>query len=473
MSSKTRTTPKSGDRVNLATLDRVTVSGIVRQSNTRDGSASLDEQEAMIRAECERRGWHLAAVYVEQDVSGRRSLAKRPGLQAALEDIERGRSQVLATAYFDRFVRSLKTQHEVVERVERAGGHVFALDVGAVSQDTASQWLTSSMLGMVAEYYSRSVGERLAAGKAANVARGVPPFPRITPAYVRRADGTLEPHPVFGPLVAEACKLRAAGASFAKVQAFLVDGGLALTQRGVISMLGSRLLVGEIHFGDLVNLHAIDSPICDRATFRAMHKPRVAQRGRHAKSPQLLARLGVLVCGGCGARMSVHSAGKKGGTTYPYYRCGDRECKARAIVAAKVADDAVRDEVLRLGEAVNGRATSDVDVEVARIAAADAEARLAKAIRTLVGLDDENASKEVLDELKAERDAAHAEHARLAAFAADEVTLTTGQAWSVATLDERRRAIVDVVAKAVVAPGRGTDRVVVVGRTVGGVTLGE
>jgi DNA invertase Pin-like site-specific DNA recombinase len=36
--------------------------------------------------------------------------------------IEAGRADQLVVAYFDRLVRSLKVQLEVIERVERAGG---------------------------------------------------------------------------------------------------------------------------------------------------------------------------------------------------------------------------------------------------------------------------------------------------------------------------------------------------------------
>ena len=44
-------------------------------------------------------------------------------------------------AYFDRLVRSLKVQLEVIERVERAGGEIFALDHGKLTNGTAAQRL--------------------------------------------------------------------------------------------------------------------------------------------------------------------------------------------------------------------------------------------------------------------------------------------------------------------------------------------
>ena len=83
----------------------------------------------------------------EIDVSGKLPLSKRPGLLAAIEMIEAGRADQLVVAYFDRLVRSLKVQLEVIERVERAGGEIFALDHGKLTNGTAAQRLSTNMLG--------------------------------------------------------------------------------------------------------------------------------------------------------------------------------------------------------------------------------------------------------------------------------------------------------------------------------------
>ena len=132
------------------------------------------------------------------------------------------------------------------------------------------------------------------------------------------------------PLVREAIKMRVAKtpASFATIARFLNDHGLTISLSGVESMLSSKLLIGEIHFGKFEpNLHASSKwggVITDRATFRKMQSLR-ASRGRHSKSERLLARQGVLVCETCGSRMTASSSrAGKNGTSYPYYRCGNR-----------------------------------------------------------------------------------------------------------------------------------------------------
>ena len=77
-----------------------------------------------------------------------------------MELVEAGEADVVVVAYFDRLVRSLTVRAEVVERVEQAGGAILAVDVGKVRADTASRWLSSTMLGLVTEHHRRSTAER-------------------------------------------------------------------------------------------------------------------------------------------------------------------------------------------------------------------------------------------------------------------------------------------------------------------------
>jgi 5-methylcytosine-specific restriction endonuclease McrA len=90
--------------------------------------------------------------------------------------IEEGDVNVLVVAYFDRLVRGLSRQSEILERVERSGGSVLTVDLGEIKTDTASAWLTSTAHGMMAEYVRRMSGERAHEGKqqAIDRASGTP-----------------------------------------------------------------------------------------------------------------------------------------------------------------------------------------------------------------------------------------------------------------------------------------------------------
>ena len=80
-------------------------------------------------------------------MSGGDDLEKRPGLSRAIAMVEAGDVDTIVVAYFDRLVRSLAIQAELVARVEAASGGILAVDVGAVTNGSAGQWLSSSVLG--------------------------------------------------------------------------------------------------------------------------------------------------------------------------------------------------------------------------------------------------------------------------------------------------------------------------------------
>jgi DNA invertase Pin-like site-specific DNA recombinase len=301
-----------------------------------------------IETACARDGLTLVDTIPELDVSGGAPLSKRQGLRHAIELVEDGQADVLVVAYFDRLVRSLAVQAEVFDRVERAGGGILAVDVGEVRADTASRWLSSTMLGMVAEYHRRVTAERTADAKLRAVERGVPPFPNIPPYLPQRADGTLEPIPKRAKVVAEAVRIRADGATIREIRDYLRKHGIKMSYPGVQALLSNRMLLGELHFGKR------RQPQVAQADHRQGDVPAgaAAERSarRRAKSERLLARLEVLRCGTCGARMVV---GTSNNSSYHLYRCppvGD--CKRRVTISAELAESVVVDPVAPCSDTV-------------------------------------------------------------------------------------------------------------------------
>lgn len=308
--------------------------GIVRVSNVGDRDddfGSPRTQEQRIRDACQARGLELIAVHEELNVSGGKPLDKRPGLRAAVEAIEAGEGEVIVAGYFDRLVRSLRVQEEVVGRVERAGGSVLAVDFGNVSNGTAAEWLSASMIGMMSEYYRRSMGERTQEAKARAVAAGIPPWPGANPGYVRDERKRFVPDPKLAPVVAEAFAMRDAGRSVEEVRVFLAEHGVERTYGGVQVMLRSRVYIGEIHVRGLAPNLSAHEPIVEREVFERVQRMR-STRGRRAKSERLLARQGVLRCATCGRRMVIGSSTRSRG---PLYSCPrSSRCGRRAAISA-------------------------------------------------------------------------------------------------------------------------------------------
>lgn len=440
--------------------------GVVRVSRVgdRDGErfVSPREQAERIATVATRDGLKLVDTLEELDVSGGAPLDKRPGLRRAVELVEAGQADVVIVAFFDRLVRSLAVQAEVVERVEKAGGQILAVDVGEVSADTASRWLSSTMLGLVAEYARRSTAERTADAKRRAIARGVPTFAKIPPGYRQRKDRTLEPS-ADAPAVAEAFRMRANGATIMDVRDHLARNGIRRSFHGTQALLRSRVVLGELHFGDLANESAHEA-IVDHDTWRRVQR-QIVPRGRRPKSERLLSRLGILRCATCGARM-VTGTTKQGRrkTEYTFYRCppvGD--CPRRVAISAPTAEQVVIDAVKEILQGVQGAASADTGIDQARAELERIENELDAAVRAFTGLDDVDAVRDRLVTLRDERDAARDRLDDLRATVLPAVTLTADD-WELLTLSEQRELIRAVVERAEVSPGRGHDRVTVTPR---------
>jgi DNA invertase Pin-like site-specific DNA recombinase len=424
---------------------------------------SPSEQAERIRSACERDALRLLDVIEEPNVSGGAPLEHRPGLRRAIEMVESGDADVLVVAYFDRLVRSLSVQREIVERVEQAGGGIVAVDVGEVRSDTASRWLSSTMLGMVAEYHRRVTAERTVEAKRRAVERGVPPFPNIPPGYQRRTDGSLEPHPVEASVVAEAFRMRASGATVMEVREYMREHGVERTFHGVQALLGSRIVLGELRFGEMVNVTAHE-PIVEPQVWQAVQRMR-STRGRRAKSERLLARLGVLRCGTCGSRMVIGSTDQNR-TRHYMYRCppvGD--CPRRVTVSADMAENVVSDAVRELLNGVSGTASVAAGVDGAERDLDQCERELDAAVEAFSGLEDVASARQKLLDLRDARDRARERLDDLQAAAAPAVSVTASGDWDALLMDERRALIRAVIDRAIVAPGRGVERITVYPRS--------
>lgn len=437
--------------------------GIVRVSrvNGREGEsfASPTEQADRIVAACERDGLQLVDIVEELDVSGGKPLDERPGLGPAVRGVENGEYDVVVGAYFDRLFRSLRAQGDAVERVERAGGQVLAVDVGQVTNGSAGQWLSGTMLGAVAEYQRRTTAERSREAQQRALDRGVAPWPRIPPGYVRDDDGRLLPDD-HAATVREAFERRATGASVKDVRAFLAEHGIKRSYHGVGALLKSRVYLGELHFGDYEPNLKAHPAIVERDLWQRVQDAS-APRGRRAKSDRLLARLGILRCGTCNARMVVGTH-TQNGRSYPFYRCPPTgDCPNRMAISAVMAETKVADATKAAHADLRARASAEASAREAVTGLEAAQAALDQAVRgfAAAGVGDEPSAVERLAELRAARDEAQKRADRLGGVRAS-VSVSVDD-WDRLTADERRGLIRSALDSATVLAGRGPDRIVI------------
>jgi site-specific DNA recombinase len=396
------------------------------------------------------------------DVSGSTPLERRTGLRSAVEAVEDGRAEAIVVSYFDRLARSLRVALEVRSRVEAAGGDVFTVDAGKVTNGNASGNFSTNVLMAAAELQAAAGGERAQEGKIKAVREGRAPYPNIPPGLKRGGDkgkGPLELDQQTGEVVREAFRMRAGGETIAAVRNYLREHGIVRSFHGVQSMLRNRLYIGELRFGEeLVNREI--PALVDVATFNRAQKQHIP-RGPRPKSERLLARLGVLRCAACGSRMVVGTT-RQQGKPHSFYRCDPlHDCSQRVTISSDKAEQAVEAEVRRLVAGMKGKASGKTSAQQAAREYERRQAELNSAIEVVLGagLEAEASATERLAAFRQARDDALERLEELQSIDAPAVVLDAAADWDSLSLEARRGIIKAVLARALVAPGRGDGRI--------------
>ncbi len=192
------------------------VLGYVRVSTEEqaDSRAGLEAQRAAIIAECEHRGWQLVKIIEDAGYSAKD--LKRPGIRAALEELERKGAQGLVVAKLDRLSRSMIDFTAVMAQAQKQGWALVALDC-AVDTTTPAGEAMANVLATFAQFERRLIGQRTKEALAAKRAQGV-----------RLGRPTTMPEPIR----AEIREARGRGLSFPRIAAMLNERGAATAQGG-------------------------------------------------------------------------------------------------------------------------------------------------------------------------------------------------------------------------------------------------
>lgn len=409
---------------------------------TDDALHSPTTQLASVERSAADKGQTIVGVGKEIDVSGKRALSRRPKLLEAIEAVEHGEADAIVVAYFDRLVRSLKVQLEVVERVERAGGEIYALDHGRLTNGNAMERLTGHLLGAINEFYSNQIGEKTTTARIVATSLGRAPFK--TPLGYVRDGGRLVPDPELAPVVVKAFEMRAAGSSANDIRLYLAQHGVKRSTPGAYKMMASRVYLGEISHGTAINLTAHE-PIISKELFDRVQR-RTSTGGRRAKSERLLARQGILRCGSCNGRLNAESNQR-----YAFYRChSGTDCPHRVTVSAEHVEQAVKEFTIERLRGAKGRASTAAQFAACAEQLKAAQTKLDAYLALVDPL--EPAAAQRIADLTAERDKAQAAADRVGVGAQQGIEMDAAN-WDNLSLNGRRRLVRLALARVLVAPG--------------------
>jgi site-specific DNA recombinase len=294
----------------------------LRISQDRTGEeAGVDRQRQDCLQRAQERGWDIAAVHTDNDISaaGKR---KRPGFEAMLADLVDGKAQVVIAWSLDRLQRNRRDEVRLYELCQKQGARLSLVNGAELDFDTAAGRFVADALGSVArlEIEMKSDRQKRASRQAAEAGKrvgGRRPF-----GY--DADGvTIRPAEAAAVKSAYAAVL--AGVPLAEIardwnQAGFVTGQARTSTShygepspwqaySVRVVLRNARYMGMRSYNGEIVAEAVWPAIVDESTWRAVDgvlgNP---ERRRTPKSGTYLLS-GIAVCGVCGS--TVHAGGTK------------------------------------------------------------------------------------------------------------------------------------------------------------------
>jgi len=146
----------------------------VRISQDREGAAlGVERQRDECEALCERLGWSVGEVFVDNDVSAYRG-KPRKGYERMLEALKDGRCGAVITWHPDRLHRSPTELERFIGVIEATGASVATCQAGRYDLTTATGRMTARIVGDVARHESELKSERLRSQRAQAAVKGLP-----------------------------------------------------------------------------------------------------------------------------------------------------------------------------------------------------------------------------------------------------------------------------------------------------------
>lgn len=203
-----------------------------RTSDTNGDADSIENQVEACRAWAAANGHVIVDVFEDDGLSGKLSIAERPGLTSAVALIEAGEAGGLIVHRLDRIARALHVQEAVLATIWEAGARPFEAVSGEIPEDDPDDPMrrfVRQVRGAVHELERGIIVARLAGGKRRAAAQGrYIGGPRLHRKYgFDLIDGEYVERPEEQAVIARMRELREARRSLREIAARLTAEGIA------------------------------------------------------------------------------------------------------------------------------------------------------------------------------------------------------------------------------------------------------
>lgn len=308
--------------------DTIRAAVYVRISMDREGAGlGVQRQEEDCRLYCDRRGWPVVDVYIDNDVSASSS-KPRPEWQRLLADIKIGRINAIVVWHIDRMTRKPRELEDVIDMHEKQGVQLGTV-TGDVDLATPTGRMIARMLGAAARHEAEHKGERQRRQRMQAAQQGKPHITGRRP-FGYMGD-CVTPHAVEAPYFVGAAQRALAGESLSSICKWLNAEGVTTSAGKPWTYSSLRTTLTRARYsgrretgatssnllGEIVAVDCWPALITDEQSDRLRSLLTRRKPSNHSTTIKHLLS-GVLTCGECGASMA---GGKRSRGGQLMYRC--------------------------------------------------------------------------------------------------------------------------------------------------------
>lgn len=331
---------------------------------------SLDAQRMKLTEYAEKNNMRIVEWYVDEGVSGRKLIRKRPELQRMIQDAEKGKFERIIFIKLDRFFRSVAEYHECMKRIAPV---LWTTTEEEYDLSTANGRMLVNMKLTIAELEADQGGERVKITNEYKVSTGQPlvgdqsqpfGFKNGVDKQTGRKNVIRDPEeePIMRDLLAYLFKHQSKRGAVVYLH---VKYGISISYNSMSKLLDNTMLCGEYRG----NPNYCEAYLT-REEFDRLHT--VLRRNvKQNTEDRTYIFAGLIKCPLCGNRLAgtVATIKKPNGATYKYkkYRCSNSKVNCRCDFKKQISENVMEGLLLENME----QYLADAKLEVKQIADGD------------------------------------------------------------------------------------------------------
>lgn len=276
---------------------------------------SLEAQQEDLQEYCRERGWIVAGLYIDAAKTARKRLGKRTNFLRMLEDVKRGKVDLILFTRLDRWFRSVADYYKVMEVLE-AHGCGWKTTQEQYDTSTAGGRLYINLRLSIAQNEADLCGERIAVVFDSKIRHGTAVSGNCPFGYRVNEEKRLEIVPEQAAIVQDAFQHYKATVSQRGTLKYIRETyGLNWTDTNFRRILHDRLYTGYYDRNGRIN-ESFCPAIIPHELFYAVQKL-LSNNAKSNPTGRVYLFTSILVCAECGHKLAGHQTSGK----YYYYRC--------------------------------------------------------------------------------------------------------------------------------------------------------